>query len=347
MGRAISQATTPLPETAADTAAAPLLSRQLLSPDVFERLAEGAAAVPPAVWNRALRAPVFDILDRPGKGFRGRLTAAAFRLAGGQGDPPAALAAMLEVLHAGSMIIDDIEDGSSERRGGPAVHRRHGLPLALNAGNWMYFAPLQLIPELGLDAEAELHLRRRLGRVLLDCHFGQALDLGARVAEVPRARVQAVAATIATLKTGRLAALAAEAGALCAGADPPLRAAMSALGEDLGVGLQMLDDLGNLSPRTAPARRYEDLRQGRVTWVWAWAAARLDDAAFSELVGQAGDGGCETVAASLRALVVAEGRLQAHAQLHGALASARRRLGSSRTLDELTEAVARLEVAYG
>ena len=59
---------------------------------------------------------------------------------------------MFEIIHAGSMIVDDIEDDSSERRGAPAVHRLHGLPLALNAGNWMYFAPFRLVERAGAVA---------------------------------------------------------------------------------------------------------------------------------------------------------------------------------------------------
>jgi geranylgeranyl pyrophosphate synthase len=266
--------------------------------------------------------------------------------------------AMLEIIHAGSMIVDDIEDGSGERRGAPAVHLLHGLPLALNAGNWMYFAPLELLDALELPAEAERRLRRRTTRVLLDCHFGQALDLGSRVAEVPQDRLADVAATISTLKTGRLLSLAAEAGAAAAGADAATSAALAAFGEALGVGLQMLDDLGNLSARTAADKRYEDLRHGRVTWVWAWAAAQLDPGPFARLVAasgraaahDSGDGprAHEAVAATLRALVGAQGRVQAHWHLREALARLRAVLGLGRQalVDGMEQELARLETSY-
>jgi geranylgeranyl pyrophosphate synthase len=323
------------------------------------RLCPTAAGVPEALWRKALVNPVGEILGRPGKGFRRRLVELAYVLGGGAGDPPAALGAMLETLHAGSMIVDDIEDDSDERRGEPAVHRVFGLPIALNAGNWMYFAPFELITELGLSAASELHLRRRMARVLLDCHFGQALDLATRLHAVPQTGVRDVAATISTLKTGRLLALAAEAGALAAGAKPADVAAIAAFGEALGVGLQMLDDLGDLSPHTPRSKRFEDLAEGRVTWPWAWAAELLSERAYRGFVNDrvqaatARDGRLEAFAGRLRHLVAAQGRSQAHWHLGEALRTLRAHLGPcpparvAAALDGAADEIARLEASYG
>ena len=44
--------------------------------------------------------------------FRAELVARSFELAGGRGPCPPRLTAIAEVLHAGSLIIDDIEDAS-------------------------------------------------------------------------------------------------------------------------------------------------------------------------------------------------------------------------------------------
>lgn len=342
----------------------------LFTPEALGAVAPSAATLPPSLWAQALRDPVLALLQRPGKGFRQRMTDLAFRLAGGQGAPPPLLGALLEVIHAGSMIIDDIEDGSPERRGGPAVHRQHGLPLALNAGNWMYFAPLDLLSRLGLPPDAELHLHRRASRTLLDCHYGQALDLAARPELVGQAHLTGAARTISTLKTGRLLGLCAEAGAMLAGADDATATALHRFGEALGVGLQMLDDLGNLSGRMVPQRRHEDLRQGRVTWVWAWAGDLVDERAFADLCRQSqqvrdpiappiadeppavGEGRlrrCEALAANLRALVLGHGRLLAHWHLTEALAALRAQLppGQEPALAALEGEIARLEASYG
>jgi geranylgeranyl pyrophosphate synthase len=329
----------------------------LLSPTALAALGPAAAGVPAQLWRRSLLAPVEAILSRPGKGFRARLTELAFRLGGGRGQPPPALGALLEVIHAGSMIIDDIEDGSPERRGAPAVHCLHGMPLALNAGNWMYFAPLSLLPALGLPPQAELRLHRRITRVLLDCHFGQALDLGAQLRETTAAELPDVVATVSLLKTGRLVGLAAELGAVAAGADDARVAAIVAFGEALGVALQMLDDLGNLAP-AASEKRHEDLRHGRVTWVWAWAA-QLDPARFAALVEErerlAAEAlirpglhtGWERLARRLRTLVDQAGRQQAHLGLDEALDCLRGHVGDHPLLKAIAHEIERLEVSYG
>jgi geranylgeranyl pyrophosphate synthase len=332
-------------------AAAAWLEREL-SPAALGALAPAAPGVPGELWSRSLRDVVLEMAGRPGKEFRARLTGLAYRLSGGQGDAPAALAAMLEVIHAGSMIVDDIEDGSLTRRDRPALHQQFGVPLALNAGNWMYFLPLDAAGRLGLAPAGELALRRLMTRVMLDCHYGQALDLGARIGEVPQAQIADVALTVSTLKTGRLMGLAAAAGAIVAGAKPAMGQALAAFGEALGIGLQMLDDLGNLSASTSPDRRHEDLRQGRVTWPWAWAAALLDPPEFRRLEGQgraaaAGDAAPAPLAAALRRTAAAHGRLQAHWHLEQALAGLRQTVGRSPLLPALEAELARLEVSYG
>jgi geranylgeranyl pyrophosphate synthase len=333
----------------------------MLSPSALATLAPTARGVPASLWQRVLTGPVTELLARPGKGFRAQLTEIAYRLGGGQGVAPPALAAMLELVHAGSMIIDDIEDDSLVRRGGPAVHRLHGMPLALNAGNWLYFAPFDVLPELGLDADRELHLHRRISRVLLDCHFGQALDLGAQLGTLAQASIPDVVATITALKTGRLLALAAEAGAITAGASQTRAWAIADFGQDLGVGLQMLDDLDNLSGRLPPGKRFEDLRAGRVTWPWAWAAAELDDGAFAALVAErdrlareAADSddarGCarwQPLAARLRATVGAHGRLTCRWHLRQARLRLRAAVGEHAALAALEREIARLEASYG
>src|SRR5688572_14253933 len=66
----------------------------------------------------AVRRPLRDLLERPGKRIRGRLVEIGFAL--GAGGSPAdedaercrRLAGAVEALHSGSLTIDDIEDGS-------------------------------------------------------------------------------------------------------------------------------------------------------------------------------------------------------------------------------------------
>jgi len=82
---------------------------------------------------------LYDLLPeyprRPGKGLRPVLCMAACAAYGGSYRDALEFAAALELLHNAFLVHDDIQDGSSARRGGPALHIAHGTPLALNAGD--------------------------------------------------------------------------------------------------------------------------------------------------------------------------------------------------------------------
>src|SRR5882724_12857381 len=113
-------------------------------------------------------------------------------------------AEVVELIHAGSLVVDDIEDGSTIRRGKPALHIRYGLSTALNAGNWLYFWPFQLIRALELPNRTALSVYECYHRTLLRAHFGQAMDLGSRVDRLLQTRVPEVCLATMELKTGAL-----------------------------------------------------------------------------------------------------------------------------------------------
>ncbi len=262
--------------------------------------------VPAELWERALVGPVAEFLGRPGKRFRSRLTALAWELADGPGEPPLALPLVVELLHAGSLVVDDIQDGSVQRRGKAALHRLVGLPTALNAGNWLYFWPLTLIADMGLPADVEVRLHRMTAAAVRRCHEGQALDLAARAGDLHPADLRAVARTVGEWKTGALMGLAAGLGAAAAGGPDERVDAVTAFGVQLGVALQMQNDLSELTGAAGPLKHPEDLVHGRVTWPWAWAADRLPAARFDALQARgaklaAGTGDAAALAADLLA----------------------------------------------
>lgn len=295
--------------------------------------AELRALAPELPWDRVLIGPVREILSRPSKRFRANLVEIGFRLAGGEGPAPTGYAAAIELLHAGSLVIDDIEDDAVERRGGPALHRSHGVPVALNAGNWMCFYALSLV-----DGAAQ----QAMMRAILDCHRGQALDVGCDVTAVPRDRLRALVTSATALKAGALTRLAAELGAIAAGGDV---AATGAFGAALGNALQMLDDVG-LAKRPEKAR--EDLWALRPTWAWVWANEVLDDGGWvravrwaRQIAGKHGD------AAPIAALLSELAQIHGHAEIRAQLAVARQAViglpGEAMAEAEL----ARLEISYG
>ncbi len=308
--------------------------------------------VPVALWRRALSGPASEFLSRPGKELRTSIVRAGWMLGGGDPEGPfRAIALVIEILHAGSLIIDDVEDGSTERRGAPALHELVGVPLAINTGSWMYFWALAELAELALPPSTQLAAQRATIATLVRCHHGQALDLGVRISDVDVRDAPGVVAATTRLKTGALCRLAAELGALAAGADPERCAAIATFGEAAGIGLQMLDDLGSL---TSPERRRkgrEDLTAGRPTWPWAWLAAH-NPFAWSRLVEQAkgvsaGTGDVDTLVDALVAEVGAVGRLQTRAALDAALAELVASVGRSPVTDGIADYLDRMEQSYG
>lgn len=236
--------------------------------------------------DAALYAPLHEFVSRPGKGVRGRLTTLAHGLAGGQGQPPPELALVVEALHAGSLIIDDIEDASALRRGAPTLHRLHGMPVALNAGNFLYFWPQYLLRRAGLSPSAHLQAFEAMGACLLRCHEGQALDLTVRLSRLDRAQVAAVARGVSARKTGALIGLATALGGIAADAAPDVVAALQRFGEEVGIGLQMLDDLSGIIQPARSDKGLEDLASDRATWAWALMARELDARDYRHMVEQ-------------------------------------------------------------
>ena len=227
--------------------------------------------------------PLGHVLNSSGKRIRGELVELAFQMSGGTGDLPAGLIEFVELLHGGSLVIDDIEDGSDSRRGKPTLHRVVGTPLAINMGNWMYFSALEKLHDLPVASEVANQIMGQTLRTIRRCHEGQALDLAARVDELERSEVYPTAEAISRLKTGGVTALAASLGAAVAGANPIVQKAFHSFGMQLGVVLQMQNDLQELKAATRRDGRCDDLRNARVTWAWAWASQSTPDPEFIAL----------------------------------------------------------------
>ena len=49
---------------------------------------------------------------------------------------------LTEFIHNGTLMIDDIQDGSEKRRGDLCTYKKYGVDVAMSAGNFMYFAPI-------------------------------------------------------------------------------------------------------------------------------------------------------------------------------------------------------------
>lgn len=302
-------------------------------------------------YEASLVGPLRDFFARPGKKFRARLVGCGYRLGGGVDEPPLLLPWLVEILHAGSLIVDDIEDGSPQRRGAPSLHVRYGLSLALNAGNWLYFWAVSLVERLGVGPNVELALHRTIARCLAECHRGQALDLSLRMSQLTQNEVPEAVATTTLLKTGRLMELSATVGALVSGATPERVLAIARFGSELGTVLQMLDDVGGLYGTRRGHKGYEDLRLSRPTWPWAWLAESLPHARYESLRRDAaevegGDRHPEQLAEDMRTELGHEPKQRAHERSRRAFGRLKAQLGNTAALRDLSAEIARLERSY-
>jgi geranylgeranyl pyrophosphate synthase len=205
--------------------------------------------------------PGIDLILRGGKRWRPLVMYLCYRMAGGE-DFPWELGSLVELPHNGSLIIDDIEDHSEERRGKPAVHLIYGEDMAINSGNLLYFLPTYLLDELALSdhryrlvVSAYLEVMRRL-------HFGQGLDIQWHndhgfIPEIPT-YIQ-----MCRFKTGSLSSLAARLGVLLASENIELAWRAAEVWEDIGVGFQIMDDVKNLVTGNPGKMRGDDIIEGK------------------------------------------------------------------------------------
>ncbi|MCL2762659.1 MAG: polyprenyl synthetase family protein [Treponema sp.] len=210
---------------------------------------------------QAIIAPCKDLLSRGGKRWRPLLMTLVCEALGG-GDAALPLTPLVEFCHNASLIHDDIEDNSDERRGKPAVHIIHGVDAAVNSGSFLYFLPLACI-----DSYAEEHramVYSLWAGYLRKLHLGQAMDIHwHRHCDI----IPSLDAyyTMCKLKTGCLARFAAELGAAVAGManDSDTTKRLGEAAEKLGVGFQILDDVKNLTTGIPGKKRGDDLVEGK------------------------------------------------------------------------------------
>lgn len=200
-------------------------------------------------WPAPVAAAVRYSLLSPGKRLRPTLVFSAYESLGG-GDPAIAeLAAAVEVVHAYSLVHDDLPcmDNDDLRRGRATTHRAFDVPTATRAGYHMVALAARVLARgmtrLGLPAprqgEIALELFRAAGAGGMI--GGQALDLEGEGGGLDLAGLREVHAR----KTGALIAASCVIGGLAAGDDVPLQRveALREYGESIGLAFQIADDV--------------------------------------------------------------------------------------------------------
>ncbi len=166
------------------------------------------------------------------------------------------VAIAVECFHKASLIHDDIEDGDSERYGERTLHAEHGVPIALNVGDLLLGEGYRLLAEVDV-ADAQ---KVRLLRAAAQGHRNLCLGQGSELAWMREPRILPVAEVldIFRMKTAPAFEVALSLGAVLAGCDEQVHAALARYSEALGIAYQIRDDLEDLR---SPAR--EDLFNGK------------------------------------------------------------------------------------
>ena len=222
----------------------------------------------------------------PGKRLRPAIVIAAAEACGGTREAALPAAAALEMLHAYTLVHDDLPamDDDDERRGRPTVHVAFGEAIAILAGDGLLTEAFATLAELGpRAADAVRVLAQRAGRAEL--LLGQAIDLHApphTLAEIERMHAA---------KTGALFAAAGELGAIAAGASPATCAALGRYGLAIGIAFQHADDRDDAElvehADAAAARMRELCTSARAEISQLGASAALLDAIAAWILARA------------------------------------------------------------
>ncbi|KAJ3731569.1 isoprenoid synthase domain-containing protein [Lentinula guzmanii] len=134
-------------------------------------------------WTQRNEAAVLEpftfITSNPGKDMRGRLIEAFNVWLNVPQDRITIIAHIVNMLHAASLMVDDIEDDSQLRRGRPVTHKVYGIPQTINTANYVYFLAFQELSTLNRALlRSENHdLHEIVNSELLSLHRGQGLEI--------------------------------------------------------------------------------------------------------------------------------------------------------------------------
>jgi geranylgeranyl diphosphate synthase type I len=151
-------------------------------------------------------------------------------------------AAAVEILHNFSLIHDDIEDNSDQRRGRDTLWQIHDIPLALNAGDAMFSLAFLSLDHLQGTCPPEVQLKSHqlFAATCLSLTKGQHLDISFE--NQPQVDTSEYLKMIGG-KTAALLATSMQIGALLGGASQELQDIYHQLGTNVGLAFQVHDDI--------------------------------------------------------------------------------------------------------
>ncbi len=225
------------------------------------------------------------LLDLGGKRLRPLCVALASRV--GSGFSPAArhLAVAVELVHAATLLHDDVVDVGDTRRGAPTARTLYGNAASIFAGDWLLIEALKRVRQASVPGVMD-----KLLFVIEEMIHAEAIQLK------NRGRVGNGRADYFHVVEGKTAALfrwAMYAGGRASGLPEPLCNALEQFGLHLGVAFQAIDDLLDFTgdPATTGKSAMSDLREGKLTFPLIVAIEREPSIlpAVREIAGAPGD----------------------------------------------------------
>ncbi len=238
-------------------------------------------------YIEAFLKPIRTITDRGGKSWRSYATIACCDIVGGDSQVAIDWLALPELLHAGSLMVDDVQDKSTVRRGGPAAHVLFGEAKAINSGTAAYFLGQVCIYRVDKGWKEKVQIYNWYFEAMRASHSGQAMDIHGlnylmpKVLKDDKIAKSLVKRVVAThrLKSAAPAAYLAKIGGLLGEGKKEQIDALGNYFEALGVSFQIIDDTLNLKGfKDHLKTKGEDITAGKITYPVAKAMTMLNKA---------------------------------------------------------------------
>jgi len=232
-------------------------------------------------YTKGVNEPIWDLLDRGGKRFRPVLACLCAEAVGGDAKKAQKLAPMVELIHNGTLMQDDVEDDSVARRGKACTHKIFGIDTAVNTGTIMFYWPLMAIREnwFDLDEKKRVAIYDLYATELLRVCSGQAWDIAWHHGGFTPNEKQYL--NMCLSKTGVLTKFACQLGAIAGGATKAQYEALGDFGQIVGVGFQIQDDILELTEKDFKAGKGSlggDIHEGKRTLIIIRTLQKASDA---------------------------------------------------------------------
>ena len=198
-------------------------------------------------YTKGVNDPIWNLLDRGGKRFRPVMTCIVAEALGGSWEMGMKVAPIVELIHNGTLMSDDVEDDSVARRGQPCVHKIYGIDTAVNTGAIMYFWPMAKIVnnDFNLTEKQKMQIYDLYITEMIRVSSGQAWDIEWHHGGYTPNEKQYL--NMCLCKTGVLTRFACQLGAIIGNATSEQYNALGEFGQIVGVGFQIQDDILELT----------------------------------------------------------------------------------------------------